>query len=67
MNLDIQQFAEAYRKMLRTDMNNYADDLASNNCKTIEDYRFICGRLQGLADSENHLLDLIKRMENADE
>jgi hypothetical protein len=67
MNLDVQQFAEALAKMIRVDMNNYADDLASNTCKTMEDYRHICGRLQGLADAEAHLYDLIKRTENADE
>ena len=67
MNLDIQQFAEALKKMIRVDMNNYADDLASNTCKTIEDYRSICGRLQGLADAETHIFSLIQRMENADE
>lgn len=67
MNLDVMQLAEALRGMIRRDLNNYADDLASNTCKTMEDYRLICGKIQGLADAENYLLELIKKMENADD
>lgn len=67
MNLEVVQFAEALNKMMRRDMNNYADDLASNQCKSIEEYRFLCGRIQGLADAEVHLKDLIKLAEKADD
>ena len=67
MNLDTQQFAEALNKMIRRDMNNYADDMASNQCKTIEDYRYLCGRCQGLADAEIHLKDLAHKLEASDD
>ena len=67
MDLDVQQFASALRDALRKDLNNYTDDLASNNCRTIEDYRFICGRLQGLADAETHLKSLAKKVEENDD
>ena len=67
MSLEVNQFAEALIKMLRRDMNNYADDLASNSCKTMEDYRHICGRLQGLAQAEDYIKDLAKKVENSNE
>lgn len=67
MNLDVQQLAEALRGMLRRDMNELADDLASNTCKNLEDYRHICGRINGLAMAESYLLELVKKMEEADE
>jgi hypothetical protein len=67
MNLEVMQYADALNKLIRRDLNNYADDLASNQCKTIEDYRFLCGRLQGLADAELHLKDLIKTSEDSDD
>ena len=67
MNLDVQQFAEALNQMLRRDMNNLADDLASDSCKTMENYRSICGRIRGLADAETYLKDLAKKLEGADE
>jgi hypothetical protein len=67
MNLDVQQFAEALRKMLRKDMNDLADDLALNTCKNMEDYRHICGRINGLAVAEQYLIDLAHTQEEADE
>ena len=66
MNLDVQQFAEALQKMIRKDMNNLADDLAGNQCKSMEDYRFITGRIQGLANAEGYLVDLAHKFEEAE-
>ena len=67
MNLDAQQLATAVVDRLRKDMNNLADDLASNNCKSMEDYRYVCGRILGLSHAEQYVKDLAKQMEDADE
>jgi len=63
----IKDFARVLRDKLRTDMNNYADDMAGGSCRTFEEYQKLCGVIQGLATAERHLLDLLKNMEDADE
>jgi hypothetical protein len=63
----IQDFARVLREKLRTDMNNYADDLAGGSCRTFEEYQKLCGVIQGLAMAERYILDLAKKAEDADE
>jgi hypothetical protein len=63
----IQDFARVLREKLRTDMNNYADDLASGSCRNFDDYQKLCGIIQGLATAERHLLDLAEKVEQSDE
>ena len=63
----IKDFARVLREKLRTDMNNYADDMAGGSCRTFEEYQKLCGVIQGLATAERHLLDLLKNVEDADE
>jgi hypothetical protein len=63
----IQDFARVLREKLRTDMNNYADDLAGGACRTFDEYQKLCGVIQGLATAERHLLDLVEKVEKADE
>jgi hypothetical protein len=63
----INQFAEALRKEIRKDMNNYADDLANGSCKTFDAYQNLCGVIRGLAIAESHLLALQKKVEESDE
>ena len=53
-------FAEALRKQIRDDMNNYADDLSGGSCRTFDEYRYLCGVIRGLAQAERYLLDLQK-------
>ncbi len=48
-------------------MNNYADDLAGGSCRTFEEYQKLCGVIQGLAMAERYVLDLAKKVEDADE
>lgn len=60
-------FAEALQKMIRKDMNNYADDLANGVCKTYDEYQKLCGTIRGLAIAEEYLLALLKKAENSDE
>ena len=61
------QFAEALRKEIRKDMNNYADDLANGVCKNFDEYQKLCGVIRGLALAEEHLLALQQKVEESDE
>ena len=63
----IQDFARVLREKIRTDMNNYADDLAGGACRNFEDYQKLCGVIQGLATAERYLLDLAEKVEQSDE
>lgn len=63
----IQEFARVLREKLRTDMNNYTDDMAGGACQSFEQYQKLCGVIQGLALAERHLLDLAERLEKSDE
>ena len=63
----ITEFARVLREKIRTDMNNYADDLAAGTCQTFEQYQKLCGVIHGLAIAEGYLLDLAKKVEDIDE
>jgi hypothetical protein len=47
-------------------MNNYADDLAAGSCRSFEEYQKLCGIISGLALAERYVLDLLKKVEDAD-
>jgi hypothetical protein len=63
----IQDFARVLRDKLRTDMNNYADDMAGGACRSFEEYQKLCGLISGLAIAERYLLDLLKESEEDNE
>lgn len=63
----IQDFARVLRDQIRTDMNNYADDVAGGACRTFDEYQKLCGVIQGLAMAERYILDLAKKVEDADD
>lgn len=63
----IQEFARVLREQIRKDLNNYADDLASGQCRTFDEYQKLCGVIQGLALAERYIIDLAERVEKADE
>jgi len=63
----VQDFARVLRDKIRTDMNNYADDLAGGACRSFDEYQKLCGIIQGLAIAERHLIDLAEKLENSDE
>lgn len=63
----IQNFARVLREQIRTDMNNYADDLAGGACRSFDEYQKLCGVIQGLATAESYLLALLKKVEESDE
>ena len=62
----IEDFARVLREKIRTDMNNYADDLAGGACRSFEEYQKLCGIISGLALAERYVLDLLKKVEDAD-
>lgn len=63
----IHDFARVLRDQIRTDMNNYTDDIATGICKSFEEYQKLCGVIQGLALAESYLLALAKKVEQSDE
>lgn len=63
----LQKFASVLREQIRTDMNNYADDLAGGACRNYEEYQKLCGVIQGLATAESYLLALLKKVETDNE
>ncbi|MGL4265387.1 MAG: hypothetical protein ACRCTX_27515 [Afipia sp.] len=63
----IQEFTRVLREKLRTDMNNYTDDMAGGACKSFDEYQKLCGVIHGLALAERHLLDLAEKVEQRDE
>jgi len=63
----IQNFVRVLRDQIRTDMNNYADDLSAGVCSSFDQYQKLCGIIQGLALAERYLIDLAKKAEESDE
>jgi hypothetical protein len=53
------------RKKFRQRMNDLADTLASGQCASFEEYRKLCGVIEGLAYAERDLIDLAETMEKA--
>lgn len=63
----ITDFADTLRKQIREQMNNYADDVAGGSCVTFEEYKRLCGVIEGLAIAERFLLDLREKVEKEDD
>jgi len=63
----IQEFARVLRDKIRTDMNNYADDIAGGACRSFEEYQKLCGIISGLALAERYLIDLQQKVEESHE
>ena len=59
--------ASVLRDKLRSDMNNYTDDLATGMCGDFAAYQKLCGIIQGLALAERHLLDLVEAARKGEE
>jgi hypothetical protein len=62
MDLQAMDFITALRNRLRTDMNNFTDDLANGQCTDFATYKELCGVIRGLAYAERHLLDLAENL-----
>lgn len=63
----IQDFIRVLKEKIRTDMNNYTDDLANGVCRSFDEYQKLCGVIHGLALAERHLMDLHDKIEQSDE
>ena len=59
----IHEFARVLRYQIRKDLNNYADDLASGQCRTFDEYQKLCGVIQGLAIAERYVIDLAEKVD----
>jgi hypothetical protein len=62
MEIQAMDFITAFRNKLRTDMNNFTDDLANGQCSDFAQYKELCGVIRGLAYAERHLLDLAENL-----
>jgi len=63
-----------YNKVLDHLMREYAEEVASNTRslvdgapRTLEDYRYTCGVIQGLNIARSYIEDLSRRLENLDD
>ena len=50
------------RKKLRGQMNELADHLALGSAKDIEEYRKVCGMIEGLAWADREVIDIEDRL-----
>ena len=48
------------QKKLREAMNDTADHISADGCKTLEEYKKCCGIIEGLALAERELLDMVE-------
>jgi hypothetical protein len=62
MEIQAMDFITALKNKLRTDMNNFTDDLANGQCTDFAQYKELCGVIRGLAYAERHLLDLAENL-----
>jgi len=50
------------RRKIRDQMNELADHLAVGSAKDMEEYRKICGTIEGLAWTEREVIDIEDRL-----
>lgn len=55
------------RKHIRERMNDVADALANGSCTSFEEYKRLCGVIEGLAYAERDILDIKEELEKADQ
>lgn len=67
MQLETMSLLTALREKLRSDMNNFTDDMASGQCADHAAYKELCGVIRGLAYAERYLLDLADNLERAND
>lgn len=66
MSPDLVSFAEVVLQKIKTELDNGCNDVASNRAKDYPEYRWMCGRLYGLAQAEGIIKDLLKSAEESD-
>ena len=52
------------KKKIRDQMNELADHLAIGAAKDMEEYRKVCGTIEGLAWTEREVIDLEDRLKD---
>ena len=52
------------KKKIQVQMSVISDHISSGSSKDIEDYRKMCGMIEGLAWSEREIIDLESRLNN---
>ena len=52
------------KKKIRDQMNELADHLAIGAAKDMEEYRKVCGTIEGLAWAEREVIDLEDRLKD---
>jgi hypothetical protein len=57
---------EAYQKKIRDRMNEMADAVATGSAQSFDEYRKMCGIIEGLALAERELLDLVEALEKGE-
>lgn len=63
----IRDFARAVQTALREEIENYASDLANGQPQTYDEYKRLCGLVQGLRLAEERLMGLAKKVEIEDD
>ena len=63
MDRNLEYLVKEYRER----MQMLQDALSHGNCKSYEEYKYVCGQLRGLEAACAIIVDLQKRMENSDE
>jgi len=53
--------------LIREDMNVLADHMSVGGCASWDEYNVCVGKVQGLASSERHLLDLVEKQKLAEQ
>jgi hypothetical protein len=55
------------QKTLAEDRQGYEKALLGGSAKDFAEYRHLAGTIQGLVRAENHVKDLVQRLEKTDE
>lgn len=63
----IYEFAQAMQGLLDEEIENAKDDMSFNRCATIEDYKHLAGRIQGLRFAKQHVDALLEKVKTRDD
>ena len=58
---------EHLAKQIQADRVRMIEDLGDGKAKDLAEYKFSCGVVRGLLMANNHILELVERLEKADE
>jgi hypothetical protein len=58
---------EHLAKQIQADRLRMIEDLGEGKAKDHAEYKFACGVVRGLLMANNHILELVERLEKADE